>query len=125
MDTERPSPRYSDIDVWEPADVLDAKKAEILADPSVSGKPEEVRGRIVDGQLRKWYEQVVLFEQPFRDQDISVGQLVTNAIATIGENIRVRRFTRYALGEELLPTRPTASPGCATGGSCSSCPARR
>jgi len=43
----------------------------------------------------------VLTEQPFRDTDQTVGQLITSAIATIGENIRVRRFTRYALGEEL------------------------
>ncbi len=84
-----------------PADVVDAKKAEILADDAVVAKPEEIRGRIVDGQLKKWYEQVVLYEQPFRDQDITVGQLVTNAVATIGENIRVRRFVRFEVGEEL------------------------
>ncbi len=55
----------------------------------------------MDGQLKKWYQQVVLYEQPFRDTDLTVGQLITAAIARIGENIRVRRFTRYALGEEL------------------------
>ncbi len=60
-----------------------------------------VRDQIVDGQLRKWYQQVVLVEQPFRDTDITVGQLITDAIARIGENIRVRRFIRFALGEEL------------------------
>jgi len=43
----------------------------------------------------------VLYEQPFRDTDLSVGQLVTDAIAKIGENIRVRRFKRYQLGEEI------------------------
>ena len=64
-------------------------------------KPENIRGQIVDGQLKKWYQQVVLYEQPFRDTDQTVGQLITDAIARIGENIRVRRFTRYALGEEL------------------------
>jgi elongation factor Ts len=51
--------------------------------------------------LRKWYQSVVLYEQPFRDSDQTVGQLVTDAVARIGENIRVRRFARYQLGEEL------------------------
>ena len=45
--------------------------------------------------------EVCLLDQPFRDEDRTVRDLVTEAIATIGENIRVRRFTRYALGEEL------------------------
>jgi elongation factor Ts len=84
-----------------PADVVAAKRAELLADESVQKKPEHIRGQIVDGQLKKWYSQVVLTEQPFRDTDITVGQLLTDRIATIGENIRVRRFARYQLGEEL------------------------
>jgi len=84
-----------------PADVLEAKRQELLADPATQGKPENIRGQIVDGQLRKWYQSVVLYEQPFRDSDQVVGQLVTDAIARIGENIRVRRFARYQLGEEL------------------------
>ena len=64
-------------------------------------KPENVRAQIVEGQLRKWYQSVVLYEQAFRDTDQTVGDLVTDAIARIGENIRVRRFTRYQLGEEI------------------------
>jgi elongation factor Ts len=84
-----------------PAETLEAKRAELLADESTQKKPENIRGQIVDGQLKKWYQQVVLYEQPFRDTDQTVGQLITDAIARIGENIRVRRFTRYALGEEL------------------------
>jgi elongation factor Ts len=84
-----------------PADVLQAKRAELAADDEVQKKPEHIRGQIVEGQLKKWYAQVVLTEQPFRDTDITVGQLITDRIATIGENIRVRRFTRYQLGEEL------------------------
>jgi len=55
----------------------------------------------VEGQLRKWYQSVVLYEQNFRDTDQKVGDLITDAIARIGENIRVRRFNRYQLGEEL------------------------
>jgi elongation factor Ts len=84
-----------------PAEVLAAKKAELLADEGMARKPAEIREKIVDGQLKKWYQQVVLYEQPFRDSDVTVGQLVIEAIAKIGENIRVRRFTRYQLGEEM------------------------
>ena len=84
-----------------PADVLEAKKAELLADESVQKKPENIRPQIIDGQLKKWFSQVCLLDQPFREEDRSVRDLITERIATIGENIRVRRFTRYALGEEL------------------------
>ena len=94
------SPLYVDADAI-PADVLEAKRAELLADESVLKKPEAIRPQIVDGQLKKWYAQVCLLDQPFRDEERTVRELVTEKIATIGENIRVRRFTRYALGEEL------------------------
>ncbi len=84
-----------------PAEALAARRAEILADAAVQGKPEAIRDKIVDGQLRKWYEQVVLTEQPFRDTDMTVGDLITQSIATIGENIQVRRLVRFELGEDL------------------------
>ena len=84
-----------------PAPVLEAKRAELLADETVQRKPEAIRGQIVDGQLKKWYSQVCLLEQPFRDTEQTVRELITEAIATIGENIRVRRFARFELGEEL------------------------
>ena len=94
------APLYVDVDRI-PAEDLAAKQAELLADESVQKKPENIRPQIVEGQLKKWYSQVCLLEQPFRDEDRTVRDLVTEKIATIGENIRVRRFTRYALGEEL------------------------
>jgi elongation factor Ts len=94
------APEYVTIDSI-PADVAERKRAELLADESVTSKPEAIREKIVEGQLRKWHQQVVLYEQPFRDTDQTVGQLIVDAIAKIGENIRVRRFTRYQLGEEL------------------------
>jgi elongation factor Ts len=84
-----------------PADILEAKRAELRSDESVQRKPAEIQDKIVEGQLAKWYQQVVLYEQPFRDTDVTVGQLITDAIARIGENIRVRRFVRFQLGEEL------------------------
>ena len=92
--------KYPTIDSI-PADVVDNRRAELLADPAVQSEPEAARDQIVEGLLKKWYQLVVLYEQPFRDTDQTVGQLITDAIARIGENIRVRRFVRYALGEEL------------------------
>ena len=94
------APLYVDVDRI-PESELDAKRAALLADETTQKKPDHIRPQIVEGQLRKWYAEVCLLEQPFRDTDESVRDLVTQAIATIGENIRVRRFTRYALGEEL------------------------
>jgi elongation factor Ts len=94
------APLYVDRDAI-PAVELQAKKAELLADESVQKKPESIREQIVEGQLGKWYAQVCLVDQPFRDEERTVGELITDRIATIGENIVVRRFTRYALGEEL------------------------
>jgi elongation factor Ts len=94
------APEYTTIESI-PADVLEGKRTELLADEATQKKPEHIRGQIVEGQLRKWFGSVVLYEQPFRDSDSTVGQLVTEAIARIGENIRVRRFVRYQLGEEL------------------------
>jgi len=94
------APLYVEVERIPPED-LEIKRAELLADEATRKKPEAIRGQIVEGQLKKWYSQVCLYEQPFRDEDRLVRDLVTERIATIGENIRVRRFTRYALGEEL------------------------
>jgi elongation factor Ts len=94
------APVYVDVDRI-PESELAAKKAALLGDESIQKKPEHLRAQIVEGQLKKWYTEVCLLEQPFRDTDQTVRDLVTGAIATIGENIRVRRFTRYGLGEEL------------------------
>ena len=94
------APTYVDMDAI-PAAVLAAKKAQLAEDPSVASKPAEIREKIVDGQVKKWLREVTLLDQPFRDEDRLVRDLVTERIAIIGENIRVRRFVRYALGEEL------------------------
>jgi len=75
------------------------KRAALLADENTLKKPEAIRAQIVDGQLKKWFAEVVLMEQPFRDQDRTVGELVTETIAKTGENMRVRRFVRFELGE--------------------------
>jgi len=93
------NPQWIDVDEI-PAEALAAKRAELAADPSVASKPGEIQDKILDGQLKKWFKDVVLLEQPFRDEERTVRELVTEAIATIGENIQVRRFTRFALGED-------------------------
>jgi len=94
------APLYVDADSI-PADDLAAKKAVLESDEALEKKPEAIRPQIVEGQLKKWFADVCLYDQPFRDEERTVRDLVTERIATIGENIRVRRFTRYALGEEL------------------------
>ena len=93
------SPRWVDVDEI-PEEELAAKRAELAQDPSVASKPADIQEKILDGQLKKWFKEVVLLEQPYRDEERSVRELVNEAIATIGENIQVRRFTRYALGED-------------------------
>jgi len=88
-----------------PEDVL-AKEREIareqaLADPKMEGKPERVLEQIIEGRLAKFYAETVLLEQPFiKDPSRTIYQLLAELIAKFGENIRIRRFTRYKLGEE-------------------------
>jgi elongation factor Ts len=79
---------------------------EDVPDEALAGRREELAGDArtrddVEAHMKRWLKEVVLLEQPFRDTNLTVRDLVTNAVATIGENIRVRRFIRYALGEEL------------------------
>lgn len=89
-----------------PADVLD-KEREILRDqlkndPKNAGKPEDVLNKIIEGRVGKYYEENVLLDQPFvKDPSKTVGELVTEKIASIKENITVRRFTRYKMGEGI------------------------
>lgn len=83
-----------------PADVREAKKQELLASDSLNGKPEEMREKIVEGQLGKYFAELCLLEQPFiKNPDQTVGDYVKDHIARLGENIVVRRFSRIALGE--------------------------
>jgi len=91
-------PAYTTIDAIPAAD-LEAKREALLTDETTLKKPEAIRAQIVEGQLKKWFAEVVLVEQPFRDQDRTVGDLIAEAIAKTGENIKVRRFVRFELGE--------------------------
>ncbi len=88
------------------ADVLD-KEREILReqlknDPKNANKPDDVLNKIIEGRVGKYYEDNVLLDQPFvKDPSKTVGELVTEKIASIKENITVRRFTRYKMGEGI------------------------
>ncbi|HEY0404649.1 MAG TPA: translation elongation factor Ts [Pyrinomonadaceae bacterium] len=98
-------PRYATREEV-PADIV-AKEREIALaqaknDPKNANKPEQVIDKIVEGRLNKFYEETVLADQPFvKDPARTVGELVTEKIAKIGEKIAIRRFTRYKMGEGL------------------------
>ena len=83
-------------------DVLDRER-EIFRDQAIaSGKPANVVERILEGKMEKYFSEYVLLEQPFvKDSDKTIGQLITEKIAKIGENIQVRRFVRFKLGEGI------------------------
>ncbi|HEX5757893.1 MAG TPA: translation elongation factor Ts [Thermoanaerobaculia bacterium] len=83
-------------------EVLERERAIFREQALASGKPAPVVDRIVEGKLEKYYTEQVLLEQPFvKDPDKTVGQLVQERIAKIGENIVVRRFARFRLGEGI------------------------
>lgn len=85
-----------------PGDVVEKEKNILRAQAVNEGKPEHIADKIVEGRIRKFYEQVCLLEQPFiKDPDKKVSEYIMEKIAVIGENINVRRFTRYERGEEV------------------------
>lgn len=95
------SPRYlTTEDV--PQDELN-RELEVLRNQALAeGKPEAIVEKIVNGRLQKFYEEFCFMEQPFvKDDNIKIKDMVTEAIRTTGENIRIRRFARYELGEAL------------------------
>lgn len=82
-----------------PADVIAQRKETYRAEFQATDKPENVIERIVEGKLEKFFQETVLLEQPFiKDDSLTVRDLLTQAIARLGENIKVRRFTCYELG---------------------------
>jgi elongation factor Ts len=83
-------------------DVLDRERAIFADQAAASGKPANVVEKIVAGKLEKYYSEFVLLEQPFvKNPDLTVGQLISERVAKIGENIQVRRFERFKLGEGI------------------------
>jgi elongation factor Ts len=92
------SPQYLDR-ASVPEDVVNAAREEFKA-AVPAGKPPEVAGKIVEGKLNKWYEEHVLLDQPFvKDDALSISDLINAATGSLGEKIVVRRFTKFALGE--------------------------
>ena len=85
-----------------------AKEREIYkAQAAASGKPEKIVEKIVDGKMEKFYEEVCLLEQHFiKDPGQTVGQVVASCIGKLGENINVRRFVRFKLGDTGAPEKP-------------------
>jgi elongation factor Ts len=82
-----------------PADVIERERAIFDAQVAESGKPEQVRPKIVEGKLKKYFKEIVLMEQPFvKDDKKSVADIVKEVSGKLGENLVVRRFVRYELG---------------------------
>jgi elongation factor Ts len=81
---------------------LERERAIFRDQALASGKPANIVDKIVDGKMEKYFSEFVLLEQPFvKNPDLTVGQLVSEMVAKIGENIQVRRFTRFRLGEGI------------------------
>ena len=84
-----------------PAEVIERERAIYMAQAQESGKPENILEKMVDGKMRKFYEEVVLMQQKYvKDQDKTVQDYLNELIAKVGEKIMVRRFTRFQLGSE-------------------------
>jgi elongation factor Ts len=95
------SPKYISIEDVSDED-METELSVLRAQAQAEGKPENIVEKIVIGRMNKYYEEVCLLEQPYiRDEKLKVKDLITEAIRTTGENIKVRRFERYELGEAL------------------------
>jgi elongation factor Ts len=96
MQVAAANPQYlSSEDI--PADVVDGERQR-QRDQAGDKKPEEVVEKILEGKMKKYYEEVCLLEQPFiKDEGMTVQDLITGSVAKLGENIKVRRFARFEL----------------------------
>lgn len=83
-----------------PPEVIEEKKRLVLSELEGQNKPEHLWERIVEGKLERYYDQVCLLRQPFiKDEGLTVEEVITEGVARLGENIVIRRFVRYELGE--------------------------
>ena len=83
-------------------DVVEKEKAVLIAKAKESGKPEAIAQKMVDGQISKWMKEICLLDQPFvKNPDKTIEQIQQELVAKIGENIKIRRFVRFELGEGL------------------------
>jgi len=84
-----------------PAEVIEQERSIYAAQAANSGKPAQVIEKMVNGKVEKFFADVCLLEQPFiKDPEKQVGQLISDAVAKLGENVVVRRFARFQLGEQ-------------------------
>jgi len=96
-----PNVEYVSIDEI-PKDVVEKEKQIEMGRDDLSGKPDKIKEKIVEGRIAKRLNELVLLSQPYiKDSSLTVEDLVKQAAAKIGENIKVRRFTRYTLGEGI------------------------
>tara|TARA_B100000530_G_C15889189_1_gene460701 strand:+ start:530 stop:1177 length:648 start_codon:yes stop_codon:yes gene_type:complete len=85
-----------------PEDVVSKERAVQMARTMEEGKPEAIAAKIVDGRMNKWFQDICLLEQKYvKADDKTVEDVVKDSVATIGENIKIRRFSRFVLGEGL------------------------
>ncbi len=85
-----------------PQEAIDKEKEVLIQQAINEGKPQNIAEKMVEGRMHKYYERVCLLDQPFiKDPSITVNDLLKNKIAKIGENIKIRRFVRYEVGEGL------------------------
>lgn len=92
------NPRYVSIEEVSPED-LEKEKAIYVQQLLNEGKPQNIAEKAAEGRIKKFYEEMVLLEQPFvKDDKIKVGDLIKAAVAKIGENIQVKRFSRFEVG---------------------------
>jgi elongation factor Ts len=82
-----------------PAELIEEQRRLFAVDAEREGRPADRIQQIVEGKLNKWFESVCLLEQPYRDTEQKVADLITEKVALLGENIRVARFARMAVGE--------------------------
>jgi elongation factor Ts len=94
-----------------PAEVLEKERRIYRTQALDSGKPEKVIEKIVEGKMERYYSEVCLLEQTYiKDSDLTVKDVLDAVIAKVGENISLRRFTRFQLGEGLNSrSQPTCS----------------
>ena len=85
-----------------PADQIEHEKEILRAQALNEGKPEKIVEKMIEGRLNKFYEEICLLDQPFvKNPDITIGDFVKEEIMAIGENVKIRRFTRFQMGEGL------------------------
>ena len=84
-----------------PAALIESERAIYADQVRAEGKPEAIVPKIVEGKLNKWFSEVALLDQPYvKDDKKTVGELLTEAVAKMGENIQVRRFAKFRLGQD-------------------------